>query len=95
MIVSLDLNLSKIEKSWLNKSKKGDSFLPLTVFISDEPNEYGQTVAAVLKQTEEERSAKKPKIYLGNGNTIYDENAKNNSKNNSDAEESVIDGLNF
>ena len=95
MIVSLDLNLSKIEKSWLNKSKKGDSFLPLTVFISDEPNEYGQTVAAVLKQTEEERSAKKPKIYLGNGNTIYDENAKNNSKDNSDAEESVIDGLNF
>lgn len=95
MIVSLDLNLSKIEKSWLNKSKKGDSFLPLTVFISDEPNEYGQTVAAVLKQTEEERSAKKPKIFLGNGNTIYDENAKNNSKNNSDAEESVIDGLNF
>ena len=95
MIVSLDLNLSKIEKTWLSKSKKGDSFLPLTVFISDEPNEYGQTVAAILKQTEEERSAKKPRIYLGNGNTIYDENAKNNSNNDSNEKESLVDGLNF
>lgn len=95
MIVSLDLNLSKIEKAWLNQSKKGDSFLPLTVFISDEPNEYGQTVAAILKQSEEERAAKKPRIYLGNGNTIYDENAKNNSKNDSSEEESLVDGLNF
>jgi hypothetical protein len=91
MIVSLSLNLSKIEKSWLKKSTKGDSFLPLTVFISDKPNEYGQTVSAILEQSKEERNAEKPRTYLGNGNTIYDENANNNS----DAEESLVDGLSF
>ena len=90
MIVSLSLNLSKIEKSWLIDGKKG-KYLPLTLFVSDEPNEYGQTVSAILEQTQEQRQAKEAKIYLGNGKTISGGNTNNNSKK----EESVIDGLNF
>lgn len=90
MIVSLSLNLSKIEKSWLIDGKKG-KYLPLTVFISDEPNEYGQTVSAILEQTQEQRQAKEAKVYLGNGKTISGGSTNNNSKK----EESVIDGLNF
>ena len=89
-IVNISVNLSKVEKAFLNNSKKGDSFLPLTVFINDEEDEYGNDVAVILKQTKEERDAKKQRVYLGNGNTVVKAQAE---KAKSVEQESLLDEL--
>ena len=42
----------------------------LTVSVSDETR-YGNNVAITDSQTKEEREAKKPKNYLGNGKVVW------------------------
>ena len=34
-------------------------------------NQYDQNISAYVAQTKEEREAKKPKFYVGNGKTFY------------------------
>ncbi len=42
-----------------------------TISISDFTNEYGQNISMYDEQTEEERSAKTPKKYIGNGKVFW------------------------
>jgi len=85
MIVNASINLSKVEKSKIIDGKKG-KYLPLTIFINDEVDQFGNNASIIVSQTKEERDAKTPRVYLGNGksNTVA-----------SNKEESVIDGLDF
>jgi len=85
-IVNASLDLSKIEKSKIIKGKKG-SYINVTMFINDEVDQYGNNASVIVSQTKEEREAKTPRVYLGNGRTVGNGQSK--------AEESVIDGLNF
>jgi len=85
MIVNASLDLTKIEKSKIIKGKKG-SYINITMFINDEVDQYGNNASVILSQTKEEREAKTPRVYLGNGRTNTVASQK---------EESVIDGLNF
>jgi len=50
------------------KEAKG---LELTISISDTGNDYGQNVSVFVSQTKEQRDAKKPKFYVGNGKTFW------------------------
>jgi hypothetical protein len=50
------------------KQAKG---LELTISISDTGNDYGQNVSVFVSQTKEQRDAKKPKFYVGNGKTFW------------------------
>jgi len=50
------------------KEAKG---LELTISISDTGNDYGQNVSVYVSQTKEQRDAKKPKFYVGNGKTFW------------------------
>lgn len=85
MIVNASINLSKVEKSKIIDGKKG-KYLPLTIFINDEVDQFGNNASIIVSQTKEERDAKTPRVYLGNGksNTVASAN-----------KESVIDGLDF
>ena len=85
-IVNASLDLSKIEKSKIIKGKKG-SYINVTMFINDEVDQYGNDASVIVSQTKEEREAKTPRVYLGNGRTVGNNQPK--------AEETVIDGLNF
>lgn len=85
-IVNASLDLSKIEKSKIIKGKKG-SYINVTMFINDEVDQYGNNTSVIVSQTKEEREAKTPRVYLGNGRTVGNNQPK--------AEETVIDGLNF
>ena len=63
-IVSLGINKEKIkfnEKGWAN----------VTVFINDDTNTYGQNASAAMDQTKEQREAKEPKTYIGNGKVVW------------------------
>tara|TARA_R110002074_G_scaffold32991_3_gene91896 strand:- start:616 stop:882 length:267 start_codon:yes stop_codon:yes gene_type:complete len=85
-IVNASLDLTKIEKSKIIKGKKG-SYINITMFINDENDQYGNNTSVIISQTKEEREAKIPRVYLGNGRTVGNNQPKE--------EESVVDGLSF
>ena len=65
MIFNASINLTKIEKAWLKQCK----YLDISGFINDEVDQYGNNVAIIVSQSKEEREAKTPRVYLGNGKT--------------------------
>ena len=69
-IISCSIDVTKIDKSKLVKGKKG-TYLPLSIVLNDEPDKYGNDVSVSLTQTKEERDAKTPRVYLGNGKTVW------------------------
>ena len=85
-IINASLDLTKIEKSKIIKGKKG-SYINVTMFVNDEVDQYGNNASIIMSQTKEEREAKTPRVYLGNGKTVGNDQPK--------AEETVINGLNF
>ena len=53
------------------KQGKDAEGVKLTVSLSDQPNNYGQNVSAYVAQTKEQRDAKTPLFYVGNGKTFW------------------------
>lgn len=51
--------------------KRGDKGLALQIAVNDEANDYEQNVVITVSQSKEEREAKKPKFYVGNGKTFW------------------------
>ena len=71
-IVNISLNLGKIDKTKIVKGKKG-KYLPITFFISDEEDQFGNNVSCIQAQTEDERKEKAPRNYLGNGKVVFND----------------------
>ena len=55
------INLSKIDKSKLFKSEKGDVFLNVAIWINDNVDNYGN-IASIQQSTKKDEN----KIYIGN-----------------------------
>ena len=70
-ILNLNLRVDKLPKEKFVKGKDGAVYYNLTVSINDDTNQFGQNVTAIDSQTKEEREAKKPKNYLGNGSVVW------------------------
>ena len=68
-IVNFSINVEDIDKSKLIKGKKG-SYLNLTMSINDE-TKFGNNASISVSQSQEEREAKNPKTYLGNGKVVW------------------------
>jgi len=60
--------LSKVLSKKKGKEAKG---IELTIALSDEGNDYDQNVSAYVAQSKEDREEKKPRFYVGNGNTFW------------------------
>ena len=69
-IVKASINLDNIPKDKIIKGKKG-KYLPITITINDEPDQFGQQGPVCVDQTKEEREAKVAKTYLGNVRTVW------------------------
>lgn len=54
-------------------TKKGEKGVSITISTSDESNEWGQNVSAYVSQTKEQREAKKPRYYVGNGRVFWND----------------------
>ena len=67
-IVNASIDLTKIEKSKVIDGKKG-KYINITVFVNDEVDQFGNNASIIMSQTKEEREAKTPRVYLGNGKT--------------------------
>ena len=69
-IIKANINLNEIPKDKIYKGKKG-SYLPITITINDEVDNYGNQGPVVVEQTKEERDAKVAKVYLGNVKIVW------------------------
>jgi len=68
-IVNFSINVNDIDKSKLIQGKKG-SYLNLTLSINDDTR-FGNNASVSISQSQEEREAKEPKTYLGNGKVVW------------------------
>ena len=53
------------------KQGKESEGVKITISLSDQPGKYGQNVSAYVSQTKEQRDAKTPLFYVGNGKTFW------------------------
>jgi hypothetical protein len=53
--------------------RDGAVYYNCTLNINDDANQWGQNVSLTDSQTKEERDAKKPKTYLGNGKVVWND----------------------
>ena len=63
--------LETILKALSAKQGKDAEGVKLTVSLSDQTNNYGQNVSVYVAQTKEQRDAKTPLFYVGNGKTFW------------------------
>jgi hypothetical protein len=75
-ILNASLNVAKIDKTKLIQGKTGQ-FLNVTITINDEVDKFGNNASIFESQSKEEREAKTPKNYLGNGKVIWTSEKKN------------------
>ena len=67
------IDVTKIDKTKLVTTNKngekfanGGAFLNIAVWVNDEEDQYGNSASIQQSQTQEERTAGAPKVYLGN-----------------------------
>ena len=69
-IIKTSINLNAIPKDKIFVGKKG-KYLPITITLNDEQDQFGNQGPVVVEQTKEEREAKEPKTYLGNVKVVW------------------------
>jgi len=95
-LLNVSLRVDKLPKEKFVQGKDGAVYYNFTVGVNDDSNQFGQNVSLTDSQTKEEREAKKPKTYLGNGNVVWtDGNIKLAEKKAEVTNELVDDNLPF
>ena len=69
-LITASIRVDKLPKEKFVKGKDGAVYYNLTISLGDETR-FGNNVALMDSQTKEERDAKKPKNYLGNGKVVW------------------------
>ena len=57
-IIKASINLNAIDKSKIIEGKKG-KYLPITITVNDEPDQFGNQGPVCIEQSKEEREAKR------------------------------------
>ena len=69
-IIKTSINLNNIPKEKIFVGNKG-KYLPITITLNDEVDQFGNQGPVVVEQTKEERDAKAAKTYLGNCKVVW------------------------
>ena len=69
-IIATSIDLTKIPKDKIYEGKKG-KYLPITITINDEVDQFGNQGPVIVQQSKEEREAKSEKVYLGNVKVVW------------------------
>ena len=69
-IIKTSINLNEIPKDKIYVGKKG-KYLPITITLNNELDQFGNQGPVVVEQTKDERDAKAPKTYLGNVKVVW------------------------
>lgn len=82
-IINCGINLNKVDKSRIVTDKNGNKWLNIDIVSLKEPNQYGSTHSIAMQQTKEEREARTPRIYIGNGTEFKPSNPAENTATSS------------
>ena len=69
-IVKGSINHSNIPKDKIIVGKKG-KYIPVSITVNDEEDQFGNFGPIIVDQTKEEREAKVAKVYLGNCKVVW------------------------
>jgi len=69
-LINISIRVDKLPKEKFIKGKDGAVYCNLTLSVNDDTR-YGNNVAAMEPQTSQEREAKRPKNFLGNGSVFW------------------------
>tara|TARA_R100000458_G_C8172501_1_gene172444 strand:- start:389 stop:706 length:318 start_codon:yes stop_codon:yes gene_type:complete len=69
-IIATSIDLTKIPKDKIITGKKG-KYIPITITLNDELDQFGNNGPVIVQQTKEERETKVDKIYLGNVKVVW------------------------
>ena len=69
-IIKTSIDLTKIDKTKIIDGKKG-KYLPITITINDELDQFNNQGPVIISQSKEEREAKENKVYLGNVQVVW------------------------
>ena len=69
-IIKTSINLNNIPKDKIIVGKKG-KYLPISITVNDEPDQFGNQGPVIVDQTKEEREAKTERVYLGNCKVVW------------------------
>ena len=69
-IIKASINLNAVPKDKIIIGKKG-KYLPITITINDEVDQFGNQGPIIVDQSKEEREAKAAKTYLGNVKVVW------------------------
>lgn len=90
---NINLRVDKLPQENFYKGKNGAVYCMINISINDD-SKFGNNVAALIPQSEEERAAKKAKEYLGNGK-IYWTDGSIKTAEKDDVQEQESDNLPF
>jgi len=76
-IIGASIDLAKLKKAPIIKGKNGAEYVNITIIVNDEPNQYGKDVSISLEQSKEEREAKAPKTFVGQGKVVFKKDSNN------------------
>ena len=69
-LINFSINVAKLPKEKFIAGKDGAVYVNLTMSVNDETR-YGNNTGVYVSQTQEEREAKKPRTYIGNGQVAW------------------------
>ncbi len=70
VILNTSINLSEIPKDKIINGKKG-KYLPITITVNDQLDDFGNQGPVIVQQTKEERNDKAQKTFLGNVKVVW------------------------
>jgi hypothetical protein len=76
-LLSVSLDLTKIDKSKIVEGKNGGKYLNLTISVNDQDDQYGNNISVWGSQSKEEREAKANRVFIGNGKKLWEDNTAN------------------
>lgn len=77
-IVNFSINLKDLPKEKIIQGKKG-TYINLSMSIHDQPNQFGQNTGIYIHQSKEERENKTQKMYIGNGQVVWNDGSITNA----------------
>ncbi len=69
-IIKASINLNEVPKDKIIIGKKG-KYLPITITLNDDLDQFGNQGPIIVDQSKEEREAKTQKTYLGNVKVVW------------------------
>lgn len=70
-IANISIDLNKLDKSKIVNGKNGSQYYNLNISINDTTDQYGNNIQVTEPQTKDQRDAKEPRTFYGNGRVIF------------------------